>query len=173
MNKNKNMTRRLVKSAMVAALYVVVTLAFGFISYGSLQFRISEVLVLLAFFDPLYIVGLTLGCFIANMLGPNGPLDAVIGTFATFLSVGAISLTGKYIKNKFSLFIASLWPVIFNGLIVGAELVLLFNVDIPIWLCGLQVAFGELVVITIVGVPMFMILDKKFNISKKLGSENI
>lgn len=161
MKTNSEMTKRLVKSSMVAAIYVVVTLAFGFISYGSIQFRISELLVLLAFFDPFYIGGLTLGCFIANMLGPTGPIDAIIGTIATFLSVVAINMTSKYVKNKFSLIIASLWPVIFNGLIIGAELVLLFNVDLPIWICGLQVAFGEFVVITLIGVPVFTILRKQ------------
>ena len=94
-----NTTKRLVRTAVIAALYAVLTLVLAPISYGNVQFRISEIMVLLAFFDPFYIGGLTLGCFVANILGPNGMVDAVFGTIATFISVYAISITGKYIKN--------------------------------------------------------------------------
>ena len=159
---NNITTKRLVRTALIAAIYVVLTLLFAPISYGGVQFRVSEVLVLLAFFDPFYIGGLTLGCFIANMLGPNGPADIIIGTFATFLSVGAISLTAKYMKNKVSLFIASLWPAVFNGILIGLELSLFITPDVPFWINGLQVAAGELVVISVVGVPVFTVLKNKY-----------
>ncbi|MEG0320128.1 MAG: QueT transporter family protein, partial [Niameybacter sp.] len=79
-------TKRLVTVALVAALYAVLTVALAPISYGNLQFRVSELMVLLAFFDPFYIGGLTLGCFIANLLGPNGIMDVIFGTLATFVS---------------------------------------------------------------------------------------
>ena len=78
-----NTTKRLVRTAIIAALYAVITLVLAPISYGNIQFRVSEIMVLLAFFDPFYIGGLTLGCFIANMLGPNGLPDMIFGTFAT------------------------------------------------------------------------------------------
>ncbi|MDD6770095.1 MAG: QueT transporter family protein [Inconstantimicrobium porci] len=159
---NNITTKRLVRTALIAAIYVVLTLLFAPISYGGVQFRVSEVLVLLAFFDPFYIGGLTLGCFIANMLGPNGPADIIIGTFATFLSVGAISLTAKFMKNKVSLFVSSLWPAVFNGILIGLELSLFITPDVPFWINGLQVAAGELVVISIVGVPVFTVLKNKY-----------
>ena len=53
--------RMLTMSALIAALYVVLTLGLANLAYGEIQFRVSEVLVLLAFFDPRYIVGVTLG----------------------------------------------------------------------------------------------------------------
>lgn len=159
---NNITTKRLVRTALIAAIYVVLTLLFAPISYGGVQFRVSEVLVLLAFFDPFYIGGLTLGCFIANMLGPNGPADIIIGTFATFLSVGAISLTAKFMKNKVSLFVSSLWPAVFNGILIGLELSLFITPDVPFWINGLQVAAGELVVISIVGVPVFTVLKNTY-----------
>lgn len=84
---NNNTVKRLVKTAIIAALYAVITLVLAPISYGPIQFRVSEIMVLLAFFDPFYIVGLTLGCFIANILGPNGLADIIFGTLATFISV--------------------------------------------------------------------------------------
>ena len=115
-----DLTKKLTRTAIIAAIYAVITVAIAPLSYMGVQFRISEILVLLAVFDPLYIGGLTLGCLIANLLGPNGPMDVLFGTLATFISVYAIYLTGKIINNyKAKLFIASIWPTIFNGLIVG------------------------------------------------------
>ena len=157
---NELKTKRLVRTAVIAALYALLTVALAPISYGNFQFRVSEILVLLAYFDPFYIGGLTLGCFIANLLGPNGTMDVIFGTLATFISVGAISLTAKYIKNKASLFIASLWPTIFNGLIIGWMLNI--TVGAPLWITIGEVALGEFVVITIVGIPIFKMIQNRY-----------
>ena len=161
MNNNKTV-QRLVKTAIVAALYAVITLALAPISYGPIQFRVSEIMVLLAFFDPFYIVGLTIGCFIANMLGPNGLMDIIFGTLATFISVYAISVTGKFVKNKK----ASLWPTVFNGLIIGWMLNYIYR--LPLLLSIGEVAIGEFVVVTVIGVPVIKLIQNKLHfISKK------
>ncbi|AGX43562.1 QueT transporter family protein [Clostridium saccharobutylicum] len=158
---NEKTVERLVRTAIIAAIYAVITLCLAPISYGAVQFRVSEIMVLLAFFDPFYIGGLTLGCFIANLLGPNGIADVIFGTIATFISVYAISFTSKYIKNNnIALIIASLWPTIFNGLIIGWELNYLYQ--LPIILSMLEVAAGEIVVVTIVGVPVIKLLKNKY-----------
>lgn len=157
---NELKTKRLVRTAVIAALYALLTVALAPISYGNFQFRVSEILVLLAYFDPFYIGRLTLGCFIANLLGPNGTMDVIFGTLATFISVGAISLTAKYIKNKASLVIASLWPTIFNGIIIGWMLNV--TVGAPLWLTMGEVALGEFVVITIVGIPIFKMIQNRY-----------
>ncbi|MCY6483106.1 QueT transporter family protein [Clostridium aestuarii] len=152
MNTNKR-TQNIVKIALVAAIYAVLTIGLNPISYGAIQFRLSEVMVLLAFIDPLYIPGLVLGCAIANLFSPLGIVDVVVGSFATFISVYMIS------KSK-RLFAASLWPTI-NCIFVGAELH--FILELPFWLTTLQVALGEFVVVTIIGYPLFkyMILNNK------------
>lgn len=156
---NQNVTKKLVRTALVAAIYATLTLILAPISYGAVQFRISEMLMLLAFINPLYITGLTLGCLIANILGGLGLLDIIFGTLATFLSALAMYQTSKIIKNRnISLLVASLWPTIFNGLIVGW--VVSISANLPLLITMLQVAFGELVVITIVGVPVFKLLEK-------------
>ncbi|WP_234122529.1 QueT transporter family protein [Clostridium hydrogenum] len=153
--------QRLARTAIIAALYAVITIIFAPIDYGNIQFRVSEVMVLLAFFDPFYIVGLTLGCFIANILGPNGVMDIIFGTIATFISVSAISFTGRLIRNKKnSLVIASLWPTIFNGLIVGWMLNYVYKWPLILSMC--QVAIGEFVVVTVVGVPVVKLIQKKY-----------
>lgn len=160
MDKKKTV-QRLARTAIIAALYAAITLVLAPISYGAVQFRVSEIMVLLAFFDPFYIGGLTLGCFISNILGPNGIADIIFGTFATFISVYAISLTGKYINNNTkALVVASLWPTIFNGLIIGWMLNYLYQ--LPLVLSMGEVALGEFVVVTIVGVPIVKFIQNKY-----------
>lgn len=157
-----NLTNRLVKTALVTAIYAIVTIILAPISYGNIQFRLSEILVLLAFIDPIYIIGLTLGCFLANLYSAFGILDVIFGTLATFLSVSAMSLTAKYMnKGRISLFIASLWPTIFNGIIIGWMLNIVAN--LPLFLTMTEVAIGEFVVVTIIGVPVMSKLFKKYS----------
>ncbi len=157
----ENLTSRLVKTALIAAIYAVLTIILAPISYGPVQFRLSEILVLLAFIDPIYIIGLTLGCFLANLFGGLGIMDLVFGTIATFLSVSAISLTSKFIKHRLtSLIISSLWPTIFNGVIIGW--MLNYVLQVPLLLTMFQVGIGEFVVVTIIGVPVFKLISDKY-----------
>ncbi|MCR1950062.1 MULTISPECIES: QueT transporter family protein [unclassified Clostridium] len=157
----ENVTKKLVKAALVAAIYAALTIVLAPISYGPIQFRLSEILVLLAFIDPFYIGGLTFGCLLANILGGLGIMDIVFGTLATFLSVSAISLTAKYIKSKnLSLIIGSLWPTIFNGIIVGWMISVVS--ELPMVITMLQVGIGEFVVVTVVGIPVFKLIENKY-----------
>ncbi len=75
---------------MIAAMYVALTylsMALG-LDKNAIQVRFSEMLVPLAFVTPAAIPGLTVGCFLANILTGCAPLDIVLGTFAT--SIGAL-----------------------------------------------------------------------------------
>ncbi len=138
--------KNLVFSAIIAAIYAAVTISLAPISYGPIQFRLSEMLVLLAFINRKYIPGLVLGCLLANLYSQLGVMDIVFGTLATYISVELVSRT----KN---LLVASLWPVIVNGIIIGVMLNVLFQ--LPLILTIAQVAFGEFVVVSIAGVILF------------------
>ena len=154
-------TKKITRIGVVAALYATITLVLGSISYGPIQFRISEVMTLLPLFGKEYILSLTIGCFLANVIGPYGVPDIILGTLATFISVYAIYLTGKLIKNyKIKLLVASIWPTIFNGLIIGWMLNKLYG--LPLILSIGEVALGELVVITFIGVPLFLMAGSRF-----------
>lgn len=141
---------RLVKLAVVAAVYVVLTLALGFMSYANIQFRIAEALMLLCFYKKDYGISLIVGCFIANLFSPMA-LDMVFGTAATILAVLLI-----YISPN--IYVASLAPVVTNAFVVGFEL---YNfLDLPFWLSCFQVAAGEFVCVCILGVVLFKLLEK-------------
>ncbi|MBN2287523.1 MAG: QueT transporter family protein [Tissierellales bacterium] len=156
----KSTINYMVRNALMAALYVAITLAFQYISYGQIQFRISELLVLIVFIDPSYIPGLTLGCAVANLFSPLGIIDVIFGTTATFIALIFIA----YISNKLgnglkALFIASLAPVITNGIIIGLQLYYMF--DLPLLPSIFFVSIGEFVVVSIVGVVLFKSLIER------------
>ena len=133
---------------MIAALYVILTWVLGDFAYGPIQFRIAECMVVLPFFFPIATAGLTVGCFLANLLSTVGPLDLVLGTLATALACGTMWLTRKLTIKNYPL-PAILCPAIWNALLVGWELQLYFGGGF--WLNALYVAIGELVVLLIPG----------------------
>jgi uncharacterized membrane protein len=154
-----NLTERIVRTGLIAAIYAVITIAIAPLGYGPIQFRISEVLVLLAFIDPVYTIGLTIGCLVANIFGGVGILDIVFGTLATFISCKGIELTRKLIKkDTLSLIVASLWPVVINGVIIG--LVLTYSAGIPFYIIAAQISLSEFIIVTIIGVPIFNVLKE-------------
>lgn len=137
-------TNKLVRGAVVAALYAILTLTLP--AYGALQFRLSEVLTLLAYFDPFYVLPLTLGCAIANIASPFGIVDVIFGSLASFLALSAMSKT----KN---IFIASIWPAFFS-FIIGLEIMFLSTEPINFFLVTGQIMLSEFVVVSIIGVPL-------------------
>ena len=58
----------LATSAIIAALYIAITMLVAPISFGQLQFRIAEMFNHLVAFNPRYMVGVVLGVFISNFL---------------------------------------------------------------------------------------------------------
>jgi uncharacterized membrane protein len=152
MNKNFWSVNNMARMAMVATLYVVLTLSFAPISYAGFQFRVSEILVLLCFYDPKYCVSLILGCFISNLFAPGVVIfDLIFGTLHTAISVFCIS------KCKKNLALASLFPTIF-GFVVGIGISLSYS--LPYFLSTAQVMLGEIVVILGLGYPLFKALEK-------------
>ncbi|MFC5630391.1 MULTISPECIES: QueT transporter family protein [Streptococcus] len=95
----KNLTiRDFVQVTLVAALYVVLTATppLNAIASGMYQFRMSEMLNFLAFYNRKYIWSVTIGCMIANAPFVNpmslGAPDILIGGLSTliFVTLGVI-----------------------------------------------------------------------------------
>ena len=139
----------IIQNGLLAALYVVLTYIMAPISFWAIQFRLSEILVLACFFDKKKIVGLTLGCFLSNLVSPLGLIDLGFGTLATFLACLGIIFSKHLI-------VAIIFPVIFNGIIVGLELYLIGE---PLWFSIGMVALGELGVM-VVGYVILMLIKK-------------
>ncbi len=163
----KKSIRFMAKTAMVAAIYAALTLLIAPLAYGAVQFRFTEIMVLLAFVDPLYTPGLLIGCFLANLLGVGGITDAVFGTLHSAISLTMLCLSAKWLCRKptLSLIVASLWPSIFS-FIIAFEMTALVGLEGSFWFWTGMVALGEFVVITVIGVPVFRYLISKPHVVK-------
>ena len=141
----------LVRVAMIAAIYVVLNIVFAPISYGPIQVRIAEALVVLPFIDPSAIIGLFLGCILANVYGGLGMVDIIGGSLCTLV---AAYLTYKVKNPK----LAPLPPVLINAFGVSIYLHLLF--DLPYWMTVLYIGIGEVIACYILGYPLLILLIK-------------
>lgn len=133
-------------------MYTALTLFFAPISYGSVQFRISESLTILPFFTPSAIYGLFAGCLISNIFGGNGAYDIVFGSLATLIAAYAT----YRIKIKF---LAPAPPVIINAFVIGIMLSILYELNMILTI--LSVGLGQLVVIYVLGFPLLYLLDSR------------
>ena len=154
-------TRSIVRSGLIAAIYVVLTLVFQPISFGAIQFRIAEALTLLPILTVDAVPGLFVGCLLANWLGGGIWFDVVLGSIATLLA----AICSRLLRDKPA--VAAIFPAIFNGLIVGPVVYFAYvrapgdPTSVPTLLFNMAtVAFGELVVCYVLGLPMLAGLRK-------------
>ncbi|MBE5731982.1 MAG: QueT transporter family protein [Clostridiales bacterium] len=152
----KNKTLSIVYSATIAALYCALTLAVYPLSYGPLQFRISEALCILPLFMPQSVIGLTVGCFLSNIFSTAGPLDMVFGTLATLIASIVSYIGGRYIKNTpCKLLVGILSPTLFNALIVPFAILAMTDLSQMYFITALWIGVGELAVLTALGIPLY------------------
>lgn len=185
-------SHRIARIAMIAAVYAATTLVamlfLGWMSWGPIQFRISEAITVLAMFTADAIPGLTLGCMIANVanialsgVGTLGLLDVVFGSLATAL--GAV-FSWRFRKRPA---IAVLGPVLANAIIVPAYLPIMLkglgfytipftSIDLEgsyvlMYLFGfVATGIGEAAVMYLLGLPLYRVL-KRAPLSDQLRNE--
>ncbi len=161
--KNRKNTVFIVKSAVIAALYAIMTAVISPLSYGSVQCRFSEALIMLTAFTPASVSGLTVGCLVANVFSFN-PVDMVFGTAATLLS----AISGYRLRNiKFGgiPWLTPLPAVIFNSVIIGLELCIYSPIESNGFLVGFlfqaaSVFIGQVIACYFLGVPLYMLINK-------------
>ena len=173
MNQNPSV-RKLVRCGVVAAIYVVLCMALQPLSYGAVQVRVAEALCLLPVFGAEYIVGVTLGCFLANLLGST-VVDVVFGTLATLLAC-LVTYKLRDVRVKGLAIPASLPPVVFNMIIVGAfEITFFFSDGAPTAMLAVfnavTVGIGELISCTILGVALVKLIESNAGLNKIFTEE--
>lgn len=153
-------------AAVVAAAYAGLTAALSPISFAVLQFRLSEALCIIPFFVPCASWGLFIGCAAANLISGN-IFDVLFGSLATLAAALLSSLSGRKGNGKVHCMTACLWPVICNGLMVGALITVSYNGINPLEHPGiflmncLQVAVGEAGVMFLAGYPLMRLLIRR------------
>lgn len=143
------------QAAMIAAVYVVLTLVFAPFSYGEIQVRISEALTILPVFTPAAIPGLFIGCLIGNIFGGAILPDIIFGSLATL--IGA-AFTWR-LRGKAKLF-APLPPIISNMVIVPIILRYGYQVPLPLPLMMLTVGIGQVISCGVLGLTLYATLNK-------------
>lgn len=166
---------QMVTCAMIAAIYAAVSLALAPISFGMVQIRVSEAMTLLPIFDPVTILGVTLGCLVTNlvgfMTGANilGWLDILFGTGATLIAA-VLTWLLRNIRFKGLPLLAGIPPVLVNMCVIGMELCYLmvgeFNWQI-FCLNAIGVGLGQLLSCFALGMPLVWFLQKT-GLHKKL-----
>ena len=165
------------QAAAIAALYATLTILQNILLPGSasmaIQFRVSEVLTILAIYTPAAIPGLTLGCVVANIssIQALGFYDLVFGSLASLIAACAMYALRNERICKIPFF-SLLMPALANGVIVGFEIDFFFVNQISFNLVdfliqGGLVALGELAVLMILGLPLSILFEKQ-NLAKKL-----
>ena len=147
-------TRLLVRAAVYAVAYAALTLAPGLqlLSYGPVQFRVSEALTVFACVDPAAVVGLTLGTALGNLASPMALVDVPLGAGLTLLATVLMHRVGPHLA-------ALAAPVVVNGL--GVPVMLAFVLDVPYWYGVVFVALGEAVVMSTLGLGLLVLVRER------------
>ncbi len=142
------------QAAMIAAIYVVVTVVCSAFSFGEVQIRLSEALTILPMFTPAAIPGLFIGCLIGNAMGGAIVLDVIFGSLATLL--GAVG--SRLLRNH--KFLVPLPPIIMNVIVVPLVLRYGYGVALPIPFMMLTVGIGEVISCGVLGYVLMFSVDK-------------
>ena len=155
--------KQLSRIAISASLYFVVSMICKPFVFGPLEFRISEIFNYLMFVDPIYIIGITLGCAFTNLF--------TFGIMDVFFGAGSSFIVGIFIwKSK------KMWPaIIYASIGVGAiawELYFFFGY--PFWYQYAVGAFGEFISMTLGYILARRIFKEKYivNLLKQTPGNN-
>lgn len=149
--ERKGRTLFLCQGALIAALYVILTLLSRVLGLdsGAVQVRFSEMLCLLPIYFSAAIPGVTVGCFLANLLSGAVWLDLLIGPVATL--IGAV---GTRLLRKHP-YLAPMPPILANTLLIPLVLAYGYGIEQAIPLMMLTVGLGE--VMSVYGLGLLMV----------------
>ena len=165
----KRKTLFLTQSAIIAALYLVLThfqnLIFPESTSMAIQFRASAALCVLAFFTPAAIPGVTVGCFLFNItFSASLPLDFLVGSLASLLATAGMWLTRRVTVKGLPL-LGLLMPAVTNALLVGWELS--HYIGGGFFINAACVAIGEVAVLLTLGTVLYYTIKNR-NLQSRL-----
>ncbi len=161
---NRNKIRTIAYAALIAAAYVALTMIsamFG-LSSGAVQIRISEALCVLPIFTFAAVPGVTVGCFLANILCGGTVYDIIFGTLATLIA----AVITHFIKNPA---FSSLPTIASNAIIIPIVLIAsgVGNIDLFPYF-ALTVGLGEVISCGVLGTILAVYIKKHPRVSQVL-----
>jgi uncharacterized membrane protein len=154
----KSKTFNISLTAVFAAVYAIGVVSLSSISFQLFQVRVADALLPLSIiFGWPAIIGLTIGCLIANFFGGLGIIDIVGGSLANFIASFIAWKIGK-LKFKGSWLLASIIETFIITSIVGFYLSFIFNV--PLYASLLSILAGSLIAINLIGYFLLKAISK-------------
>jgi uncharacterized membrane protein len=148
------------RGALIAALYVGLTYVSSLLGLASgvIQIRLSEALIALVLIMPEAVVGITLGCFLANIITGAVLWDVIFGTLATLIG----ALLGRLMRKlpEKLVWLATLPTVISNAVIIPFVLIYAYGAPDAYYYIMLTVGAGELISATLFGTALYYSLKK-------------
>ena len=156
--QNLSQVQMIAQAAMIAAVYVALTMLFAPFSFRAIQVRVSEALTILPLFTPAAVPGLFVGCILANMLGGAIIWDVIFGSLATL--IGAV--VGRMLrKNRW---LVPIPTIVANTVIVPLVLRYGYGENIPLLLMAVYVAVGEIISCYVLGELLAEVLLRYLNV---------
>ena len=160
-------TRKMVINTIIAALYVAMTGIFAFMSFGAIQFRVSEMLNHLVGYHKDYKYGVLAGVFIANLIFSTlGAWDLVFGFVQTLISF--LILEKLFKPNDSEMKRMMMTALVFTLTMVLVAIELYIVLDLPFWFSFVTAAFGEAVVL-VVSAPLMKYMNKLIGFAEKMS----
>jgi uncharacterized membrane protein len=145
-------TRKIVRAALIASVYILLVYLFAGFSFGIFQFRPAEALTLLPMLYPEAIPALFVAVMLSNILGGLGPWDILGGSLVTLL---AAWVTYRYRHT----WIAYASPIVLNALLISIYLRLIF--EVPYWLSVVGIGISEAISVLLLGIPLIRLLKRR------------
>lgn len=158
--KNQSINvKDMITIALIAALYVALTLVVPAVSYGPIQFRISELMNFLIVYKRKYAIGVIIGVLIANFFSPYF-LDIFFGTGHTIIAFLICLVLFKVITNKKMQY--GIVAFVFSALmfIIAYEIALLEG-DMSLFLGLYGSLFLSEIVILVIGAPIMYFVQNQ------------
>ncbi len=148
------------QAALIAAIYVVLTVLGAAYSFGEIQVRLAEILTILPAFTPAAVPGLFIGCLLGNSFAGAHIMDIIFGSIATLVAAAATYVIGKKANPKFAVYLGTLPPIIVNMLVVPFVLKYAYGLPLPIYFMMITVGIGEVISCGVLGSFFGKILEK-------------
>ncbi|WP_056991666.1 QueT transporter family protein [Liquorilactobacillus mali] len=157
-----NKIRSMAINAVLAAIYVVVTIMFSRFSFGVIQVRIATALYQLVAFNKKYYWGMVLGVVVANLLmSPFGLIDIPVGLGVTGLGLAIAIFINRKIKN-INIRLLVVGMCVSLGMIFVA-LELFYISKAPLLITYVYLICGQLVA-QVIGAVIFKFINKAINL---------
>ena len=157
--------RQLTLNAMIAAIYVVITIFLP--SYGPLQLRLTEMFAHLPMFNKKYSIGLILGVAIANIRSEFGIYDIIFGTLHTALSLLIVFFIIKESDSLMKKMLINTAVFTSMSFILALMVSILTNELFFFWVNYASFA-ASIAIVMLVTIPVILFLDQQIHFDQTM-----